>query len=141
MPYKSLAKRLCLRYRGWGAMQYFKGQALTEKTEGEGEYEVPVVMHDRTESIDEMASMLGEGFFEFPNPKVLAPGDIEAYEKFKEQIKNLEKEKILDKNGYEVAVYKKNLPNHYGMSMNSAFIAFRIGKGTFIPSVDPVFGS
>ncbi len=140
MPYKNLAKRLCLRYRGWGAMQYFKGQALTEKTEGEGEYEVPVVMHDRTESIDEMASMLGEGFFEFPNPKVLKPGDIEAYEKFKEQIKNLEKEKILDKNGYEVAVYKKSLPNHYGMSMNSAFIAFRIGKGTFTPTADPIFG-
>jgi hypothetical protein len=140
MPYKNLSKRLCLKYKGWGAMQYFKGQALHEKSEGEGEYEVPVVMHDRTESIDEMSSMFGEGFFEFPNPKALKPGEIEIYEKFKEQIKNLEKEKILDRNGYEVAVYKKNIPNHFGMSMNSAFIAFRTGKGRFVPSVDPLFG-
>jgi hypothetical protein len=140
MPYKNLAKRLCLRYKGWGAIQYFKGQALQEKTEGEGEYRVPVVMHDRTESIDEMASMFSEGFFELPNSKMLKPNEDTIYEKFKEHIKNLEKEKTINKQGYEIAVYKKNIPNHFGMSMNSAFIAFQTGKGQFVPTVDPVFG-
>ncbi|TAL31573.1 MAG: terminase [Spirochaetes bacterium] len=140
MPYKNLSKRLCLKYPGWGAMQYFKGAALTEKTEGDDEYEVPVVMHDRTESIDEMAGLFKEGFFEFPNPKLLKPGESEVYERFTGQLKNLEKEKVPDKHGYEQAVYKKKVANHFGMSMNSAFIAFRIGKGHFVPSVDPIFG-
>lgn len=139
MPYKDLAKRLLRKYPGWGAMQYFKGDALRQKTEGEDEYEVPVVMHDRTESIDEMSGIFREGFFELPNPKLLKPGEIEVYERFKIQIKNLEKEKEQDKNGYDITVYKRRINNHYGMSMNSAFIAFRIGKGVFVPSVDPIF--
>lgn len=140
MPYKSLAKRLCLRYPGWGAIQYFKGDALREKTEGEDEYEVNVVMHDRTESIDEMAGLFGEGFFVLPNPKALRADETVLYERFKEQLKNLEKEKFLDKNGYEKAAYKKKVSNHFGMAMNSAFIAFRIGKGRYVPSADPIFG-
>ncbi len=140
MPYKNLSKRLCLRYPGWGAIQYFKGAGLTEKTEGEDEYQVPVVMHDRTESIDEMAGLFQEGFFELPNPKLLKADQTDVYERYKEQLKNLEKEKKTDRNGYEVAVYKKNVNNHFGLATNSAFIAFRIGKGYFAPAADPKFG-
>jgi len=138
MPYKNLAKKLAMKYRGWGAIQYFKGEALREKTEGEGEYEVAVVMHDRTESIDEMVDMAREGFFVLPDPKRLKPHELELYERFVFQLKNLEKEKIMDKKGYEKTIYKKNVANHFGMALNSAFIAFRTGRGHFCPDIDPV---
>lgn len=140
MPYKNLAKRLCMKYQGWGSIQYFKGEALQEKSEGEGEFQVPVVMHNRTESIDEMVELFREGFFVLPNPKKLAPDELERYEKFKSQMKALEKDKTLDKSGYEKTEYKKNVANHYGMSSNSGLIAFRVGRGSFTPSVDPVVG-
>jgi len=140
MPYKPLGKHLCKKYPGWGAIQYFNAQSLIRKDEQDGEDSIPVVKHDRTTSIDEMADMLKEGFFEFPNPKMLKPDELELYEKFKSQIKNLEKEKLLDKNGYEKTVYKKNVANHFGMAMNSAFISFQIGRGLFTPDVDPYYG-
>ncbi|HNX59297.1 MAG TPA: phage terminase large subunit family protein [Spirochaetota bacterium] len=140
MPYKNLSKRLCLKYFGWGSIQYFKGEALTEKKEGEGEYEVPVVMHNRTESIDEMVDLFREGFFVLPNPKKLAPDELERYERWKSQMKALEKDKTVDKSGYEKSEYKKNVANHYGMSTNSGLIAFRVGRGSFTPPVNPVVG-
>lgn len=140
MPYKTLAKKLCLSYPGWGAIQYFKGNSLHEKTEGEDEYEVNVVMNDRTESIDDLAAFVKDHGVEFPNPRKLKPGEIELYEEFKLHLRNLEKEKQTDKNGYESTVYKKNTANHFGMAFNSAFIAFLVGKGKFCASADPVVG-
>jgi hypothetical protein len=140
MPYKNLSKRLCMKYQGWGSIQYFKGEALTEKKEGEGEYEVPVVMHNRTESIDEMVDLFREGFFVLPNPKKLAPDELERYERWKSQMKALEKDKTVDKSGYEKSEYKKNVANHYGMSTNSGLIAFRVGRGSYTPCVNPVVG-
>jgi len=140
MPYKTLAKKLCRKYKGWGAIQYFKGDSLKEGFEGDGDEEVMKVTHDRTESIDEMAGLFKEGFFELPNPKKLRESEIAVYEKFKVHMKNLEKEKLLDKKGYEKTEYKKNTANHFGMSVNSAFIAFRVGRGVYSPAVPPVFG-
>ncbi len=75
-----------------------------------------------------------------PNPKLLKADQTDVYERYKEQLKNLEKEKKTDRNGYEIAVYKKNVNNHFGLATNSAFIAFRIGKGYFAPAADPKFG-
>ncbi len=140
MPYKTLGKGLCLRYKGWGAIQYFKGDTLTEGTEGENEFEVPCVKHDRTESIDEMNDVFKESFFIMPNPKALKPDEAALYETFKKQVKMLEKTEEEDKNGYPRYVYKKRVNNHFGMALNSAYIAFRIGKGYFAPTVDPIFG-
>ncbi len=139
MPYKNLSKRLALKYKGWGAIQYFKGESLREKTEGEGEYEVPVVMHNRTESIDEMKSEFENGFFVLPNPKKLKGANLEMYERWKAHIKNLEKEETMDKAGYKKIEYKKKVENHFGMATNSAYIAFTIGRGVSMQAVDPVF--
>jgi len=139
MPYKTLAKRLCRRFPGYGAIQYFKGNSLKKDSEGEDEHEVPKVTHDRTESIDEMNFAMQEGFFEFPNPKVLKAGEIEVYEKFKSQVKNLEKEESFDALGMKKYTYKKKVSNHFGMALNSAFMAFQVGKGHTMADVDPSF--
>lgn len=140
MPYKPLAKYLCKKYYGWGAMQYFNAQELITKNEHDGDVDIPVVKHDRTTSIEDMVSLLQEGFFIIPNPKKLHAHELEVFEKFKFQLKNLEKEKVVDAKGYEKVEYKKNVANHFGMALNSAFIAFQVGRGNFTPRVEPVFG-
>lgn len=140
MPYKPLAKYLCKKYYGWGAMQYFNANELITKHERDGEADIPVVKHDRTTSIEDMVSLLQEGFFILPNPKKLNEKELEVFERFRFQLKNLEKEKVMDARGYEKIEYKKNVANHFGMALNSAFIAFQIGRGTFTPRIDPVFG-
>jgi hypothetical protein len=140
MPYKNLSKRLCLKYPGWGAIQYFKGDTLKEGLEGSDEYQVQTVKHDRTESIDEMAGLFNDEFFLLPDPKKLKPDELDIYEKWKDQVKNLEAEQIDDKSGYKMKRYKKKVANHFGMATNSALIAFRIGKGYFQPSAMPYFG-
>ncbi|MBN2435594.1 MAG: phage terminase large subunit family protein [Spirochaetes bacterium] len=135
MPYKATAKRLCRTYQGFGAIQYFKGEVLTETLEDD----VPVVRHNRTESIDEMAEAFRDEFFELPNPRLLNPEQLSNFEEWKKQIRALEKERTEDKHGYEKIEYRKKVNNHYGMATNSAYIAFQIGRGYHVPDIDPVF--
>ncbi|MCD4828821.1 MAG: phage terminase large subunit family protein [Candidatus Cloacimonetes bacterium] len=117
LPNKSDAKRFAAAFAGRVTIQYFK-QTFARSTEpfvdGGQEVDVPRLMVDRNESLDDTAHALQEGELLLPRAGSAVVDDLHRH------LKNLVKEK--DENTGRVQ-YKKNTENHYGMALNSVRLA------------------
>lgn len=131
MPYKTESKKIVRRLKkATGYIQYFSGSELKEGTEGEGEKEVKKITVDRDESLDETTDL-----FACNPPLALLPKPLTLEEEkiintVKSHLKKLVKEEIGEGEDKKIR-YKKNVPNHFGMAINSARMAVElIRKGT-----------
>jgi len=130
MPYKTTSKQVVRSLkRAAGYIQYFRGSDVQEKKEGEGDREVRVVTVDRDESLDETTDM----FATVPPLALLPKPRTEAEEAVMktvcQHLKKLVKEKDKESDDDSAAHYKKNVPNHFGMALNSARIALWLATG------------
>ncbi|WP_051775584.1 phage terminase large subunit family protein [Paenibacillus tyrfis] len=129
MPYKTKSKEVvrsltkCLGY-----IQYFKGTEIKEGTEGEGEREVNVVTVDRDESLDETTDLFASNPPLALLPKPRDEKEEQIIKQVKTHLLKLTKEET-EVNGEKRIGYKKKVPNHFGMAINSARIALRLATG------------
>lgn len=128
MPNKRSAKDVCLSpgMPRHSYIQYFTGSTMTKGEEGERGRAVRTVKVDRTESLDETTGTLRAGGLQLPSMKKLGGEQLKTYELFRAQCKMLVKDLVEDdKKGKGVAhwEYKKRVPNHFGMALNSMLIA------------------
>lgn len=105
-----------------GYIQYFKDAFKIDK-EGEGFKEVPKINVDRTETLDETTKALQDGDILLPKMEMLGGEDLRTYEIFRAQCRMLVKDLEEGANGVMRWVYKRNVPNHFGMALNSMRIA------------------
>ena len=130
MPYKTTSKQVVrLLTKAAGYIQYFKGDDVKEKTEGEGDRAVKVVAVDRDESLDETTDM----FATVPPlallPKPRTGAEEETMREVERHLKKLVKEKEKNDDDTSPAHYKTRVQNHYGMALNSARIALWLATG------------
>ncbi len=138
MPFKTLAKNIAREFPGRVAINYYKGDTLRTGTEGEGQYEVKKTTIDRNESIDETISLLHEGRIELPSRKRMSGDELSRYEKYRAHLKQLIKEQVDRNDGSHFFQYKKNVENHWGMSLNYARIARDISQIEVITNIAPL---
>lgn len=130
MPYKTESKRVVRRLKkARGYIQYFKGSDIKEGVEGEDDKAVNKVTVDRDESLDETTDL-----FATSPPLALLPKPRTVREEMiiktvKTHLLKLVKEKIGEEGGDVTVRYKKNVPNHFGMALNSARIALYLAIG------------
>ena len=110
-------------------LQYFTGSTMVEGEEGEGSRAVRKVTVDRTESLDETTQGLRDGTIRLPNMQRLTGEKLRAYELFRAQCKMLAKDLVESAKGVLHWEYKKQVPNHFGMALNSMRIAHEIYRG------------
>ncbi|MEW5897730.1 MAG: hypothetical protein AB1652_00965, partial [Bacillota bacterium] len=129
MPYKTASKQVVRSLeRAAGYIQYFKGTDVKEKEEGEGGRAVKVVTVDRDESLDETTDLFAASppLALLPRPRTV--DEEKLLETVEKHLKRLVKEK--DKDSEDAAIhYKRNVPNHFGMAINSARIALWLATG------------
>ncbi len=110
-------------------IQYFAGATLQEGEEGEGARTVRKVTVDRTESLDETTDALKSCDIILPKMQRLTGDSLRVYELFRAQCKTLVKDLVEDAKGVMRWEYKKRVPNHFGMALNSMRIASDIRRG------------
>ncbi|NSW90234.1 MAG: phage terminase large subunit family protein [Firmicutes bacterium] len=134
MPYKTESKKVVRSLRkATGYIQYFSGSEMKEGTEGKDEKEVRKITVDRDESLDETTDL-----FACTPPLALLPKPRNTDEEkiistVKSHLKKLVKEEIGEGES-KIIRYKRNVPNHFGMAINSArmaveFVTKGVGKG------------
>ncbi len=117
MPNKSDAKRFAAAFPGRVTIQYFSGNFRQKEepfVDNNIEAEIPAMLVDRDESLDDTVYMIKTQDLLLPKP------DIPVVEDCRRHLKNLYKEKNerTGKTGY-----KKKVENHYGMAINSMRLA------------------
>ncbi|MDI3480802.1 MAG: hypothetical protein PWQ97_457 [Tepidanaerobacteraceae bacterium] len=130
MPYKTTSKQLVRALkRAVGYIQYFRGTDVREKTEGEGDRVVNVLTVDRDESLDETTDLFvtNPPLALLPKPRTVEEENV--LRTVEQHLKKLVKEKDNDSDDDSAAHYKKNVPNHFGMAMNSARLALWLATG------------
>lgn len=133
LPYKNSAKKFARKFRKKVYIQYFKEMALKTREEGEGMDAVPVVLTDRTESLDETVDMLKRGDILIPAMSKCFGKDLETLETFRKHLKMLVKDEVESARGEKKFVYKRNVENHFGMALNSMRIARDIAPHLVVP--------
>ena len=126
MPYKASAKRFARAFPGQIHLQYFGGDTTKTGEEGEDDQAVPKVRVDRTESLDDTTQMLRDGDFILPSMARLDAGDSRTLDTFRAHCKMLVKDIVENSAGVKRFAYKTNVPNHFGMALNSLRIATEI---------------
>lgn len=132
MPNKKTAKDEVRAAREEGCkawIQYFSAAALKEGDEGEGEARVPKINVDRTESLDETVDELKMCAIVLADLSKLGGEDLRLQEMFRSQLKQLVKDDVQTAKGVVKWEYKKQVPNHFGMALNSARIARDLIRG------------
>jgi hypothetical protein len=125
MPYKASAKQFAREFPERVILQYFKGSREERGNEIEKKEEdgLVVIRIGRTESLDDTTDSIRQGKIIFPNPGKLSIFQLNAYETFKNHLKNLIKDFKEDEKGNKWFEYKHNVENHYGMALNSMRLA------------------
>lgn len=139
MPYKTLAKNIARTFQGKIHIQYFKGDALKRSFEGEGNKSVPKITVNRTESLDATIDWLLDGKIKLPSLKAANGKSLENYNKFRDQLQMLIKEPVERANGKLEYEYKHNVPNHFGMALNSMRIASELASYNVTTGINPIF--
>jgi hypothetical protein len=139
MPFKTLSKAIARAFAGRVYIQYFKSDSLKRGVEGEGDFEVPKVNVNRTESLDETIDQLMEEKIILPSLKKCSGKNLENYNNFRSQLQFLIKEPVERASGVLEYEYKHNVPNHFGMALNSMRIASELASYHVTSNVDPIF--
>ncbi|MGE5581488.1 MAG: hypothetical protein ACM3X9_03030, partial [Bacillota bacterium] len=130
MPYKTESKKVVRGLKkAKGFIQYFKGDDLKEGVEGEDDRAVNKVSVDRDGSLDDTTDLFATQPPLALLPKPRTTEEEQILKTVKTHLLKLVKEKIGGEDGDPVIRYKKNVPNHFGMALNSARIALRLAIG------------
>ncbi|EKR66379.1 phage terminase large subunit GpA-like protein [Leptospira weilii str. 2006001853] len=124
MPNRNWSLRMALRFPENLKIQYFTKKYRENSEVVPGADEVGVVNVNRDDSLQDTVDAIKAGLFIFPNPNLLSESDLKAYEEFKFHLTMLVREKGEDENGKSLWSFKKKVPNHYGMALNSLRIAY-----------------
>ncbi|TGM88520.1 phage terminase large subunit family protein [Leptospira licerasiae] len=133
MPNRNWSLRMALRYPENLRIQYFTKKFRENSEDVPGEEEIGVVNVNRDDSLQDTVDAIKSGLFIFPNPNLLSATELAAYEEFKFHLTMLIREKGEDENGKPLWSFKKKVPNHYGMALNSLRIAYEtsgVGGGS-----------
>lgn len=125
-PLTNTARALAYRFPRIVSLQDFTTgsplKVVDEEHEGKAYRCVKV---DRNDSIDEMASeFTSEKFLRIPY--IDRPDSAPVLATVATQLKNLRKDRTLDAKGRTIDTYVKAVANHFGMALNSAYIAEQI---------------
>jgi hypothetical protein len=122
-PHTNTVRALAYRFPDVVALQDFaSGSTLKVDEEEHQQKKYRCVKVDRDESLDETASeFTGDSFLRIPD---IETADVLAT--FATHLKNLRKERSLDKKGRVVDTFLKGVANHCGMALNSARLAEQI---------------
>ncbi|MDV6237739.1 phage terminase large subunit family protein [Leptospira ellisii] len=130
LPNKNWSVRTARRYSDFIRIQYFskrfstKDESLVSEDESEG---IQVVNVNRDESLQDTVDAIKNGLFIFPDKTRLSGYDLELVEELELHLKMLIKERGEDENGKPKYSFKKKVPNHFGMALNSLRLAFELG--------------
>ncbi|EMO69879.1 phage terminase large subunit family protein [Leptospira santarosai] len=130
MPNKNWSVRTAQRYSDFIRIQYFskrfstKDESIVSEDESEG---IQVVNVNRDESLQDTVDAIKNGKFLFPDKTRLSGSDLELAEELDLHLKMLIKERGEDENGKPKHAFKKRVPNHFGMALNSLRLAFELG--------------
>lgn len=129
MPNKNWSIKTAKRFPENIRIQYFS-KNFSKKDETlptSDELDIEVVNVNRDDSLDDTVDALKAGFFILPDKSRLTGPDLELAEELDLHLKMLVKERKEDDNGKPKYSYKKRVPNHYGMALNSLRLAFELG--------------
>ncbi|MBW9233557.1 phage terminase large subunit family protein [Leptospira santarosai] len=124
LPNRNWSLRMALRFPDNLKIQYFTKKFRENSEVVLGANEVGVINVNRDDSLQDTVDAIKNGLFIFPNPLLLSESDLKAYEEFKFHLTMLVREKGEDENGKPLWSFKKGVPNHYGMALNSLRIAY-----------------
>jgi len=122
-PLRTLARALAYASPGTTWLQDFGSEDAdiqSEEAEHFGKKHLRVVV-PRTESLDNTVDVFCA--VDDADRILLPANDGSAVEQFRTQLKMLQKEQTEDARGNKVIRYRRSVPNHYGLALNSAFIA------------------
>lgn len=139
MPYKTLSKNIAKAFNGRVYIQYFKGDTLKTGMEGELDKAVKKITVNRTESLDDTVDRILEGHIVLPSLKMSTGKALDNYNEFRKHLQFLIKEPVEKANGTLEYEYKKGVPNHYGMALNSMRIASELASYNVYTGIEPVF--
>lgn len=128
MPNKNWSVRLAKTFPENIRIQYFakrfslKPEPMISDDDG-----IEVVNVNRDESLQETIDKLKDGFFILPDKSRLVGPDLALAEEFDYHLKMLIRERGEDENGKPKYSFKKKVPNHFGMALNSLRLAFELG--------------
>ncbi|AKH77074.1 phage terminase large subunit GpA-like protein [Leptospira interrogans serovar Grippotyphosa str. 2006006986] len=124
MPNRNWALRMALRFQENLKIQYFKKRFQEKEEDVLGQDTVDVIHTNRDDSLEDTVDAIKKGLFIFPSPNLLSTSELADYEEFKSHLRMLIREKGEDENGKVIFHFKKKVPNHYGMALNSLRIAY-----------------
>lgn len=124
LPNRNWSLRMALRFPENLKIQYFTKKYKENSEVVPSADEVGVINVNRDDSLQDTVDAIKGGLFIFPNPNLLSESDLKAYEEFKFHLTMLVREKGEDENGKSLWSFKKKVPNHYGMALNSLRIAY-----------------
>ena len=107
-------------------IQYFKGDTLHKGEEGEDDDAVNKVQLDRTESLDDTTGMVADRSILLPRMERLDAEDSRTNDDMRQHLKMLVKDLVVNEEGVKKWRYKGNVPNHFGMALNSCRVAREI---------------
>jgi hypothetical protein len=131
-PYKTFSKDICRAMDNKVWLHYLrKVDDEKQSMEGQGDLSVPRIITDRTESLDNLMGYIQDDRIVLPSYKKSSDLISPYYDMFRSHCQFLIKETIVRPNGTVELAYKKNVPNHFGMALNSCSIAaFRLLKSS-----------
>lgn len=134
MPNKKPMKDLALASKTDFWIQYFNDSHPDPKAdvEGEGGRQVQKVIVSRDDSLDDTVDWLVDGDVLLPCMAKLLGKELADYETFRAQCMMLVKDLVQTAKGVWKWSFRKNVPNHFGMALNSARIARALYRGEMV---------
>ena len=140
MPNKNWAVRMAMAFPENIRIQYFakkyaeKAEAIPGLEEG-----IEVMQANRDESLQDTVDAVKRGLFIFPDKSRLDGPDLALAEEFDYHLRMLIRERGEDDNGKPIYQFKKKVPNHFGMALNSLRLAYE-SAGSPGVNIDPIYG-
>ena len=137
MPNKNWALKTALRFPDRIGIQYFAKlfayrsestppsgiDATVHSLSDESDGQVPVLKVNRDDSLQDTVDAIKNGLFIFPAKARLDSTQLKLLEEFEYHLTMLVRERTEDGNGKPLYRFKKKVPNHYGMALNSLRLA------------------
>lgn len=139
LPNKNWSIRMALGFPGNIKIQYFAKRWAERSELLPGAQDVETILTNRDESLQDTVDALKNGLFVLPDPARLSPSDLELHQEFEYHLKMLIRERSEDENGKTIYSFKKKVPNHFGMALNSLRLAYE-GEGGPAGAALPIWG-
>lgn len=143
MPNKHSAKQFAAKFPNRVSIQYFQNTSFRRGEETlEGRVTIPTVCIDRTESLDQMIDEMEMLRIIVPSRHFSDERWMRELEVFRRHLKQLVTTIEYNSKGAPVRSYLSGkIENHYGMALNSAYLAAKVGVFQSPIMVKPIFVS